>query len=205
MRVAVEGEDEVVALAGRQVEYLQVVLLAQLAELRRRIESRAHDGHRIVQHVEAPRAHGCLRDACRLAVRADIEGDVAVEGIVHADIAIHVACVRKDEVLDVALLHVHAAVLEVDHALVGADVDPLLRGIGRARDVAAAVLVGDLAIADDLERLRAHDLVFAAESGNRLVQDIQFGGLRMADLDGACCQRATQKQSCPALHLDSPF
>jgi hypothetical protein len=127
----------------------------------------------------------CGRSSCRLWLRRsglrigqesapDVVGDIAVECLVGSIEPKLPGGRRKDEIHFQPLLHPRAPVLEINRAPVLEGLLPLLRRRRIAGNVAAAVEIGQLAVADDLQRLERHHAVAPAKCLRAARHQLQF-------------------------------
>ena len=159
----------------------QVRLCSQVRQPAGRIERRPHDGDRVRQHLYAPLANrrgprGLWLRRSRLRSReespTDVVGHLAVERLIGAIEPELPSRGGEDEIHFQTLLDARAPVLEIDRPRVLEHLLPFLRCGRVPGDVAAAVEVRQLAIANDLKCLERHQAVTPAE---------RVGGLRHAD------------------------
>ena len=85
-------------------------LLAEVGHLRRRIERRAHDGDRMMQHLDPPIAGRGFARPRRVAVLPDVVRDVAIEPLV---LPLHRGA-REQELRGPELLHARPSVGQID-------------------------------------------------------------------------------------------
>ena len=138
-----------------------------------RIEGGADESHRIVQGPHAPHVHAVQLVYIVLpaeypvrATRSDVIGNVAVQDLVQ-QVKIVAAGNRKGKQVIAPLELLIAAMLQVKHApqIVGGFV--FERRFGIARDVAGAVHIGILAVADECDVAHRFDAIAPAERGCR--------------------------------------
>ena len=192
----VHGKCERVAFANCDVDKLETSLRAQIRELARGIESRAHDRDWMREKLDAALPGG--RRARRLWLRraglwrrqesaADVVRNIAVERLAAAIESQLPRGRRKREVHLHPLLDARAAVLQIDDPSVVKNLLPLLRRRGIAGDISAAVHVCQLAKSDDLQGLERHHAVAPAQRLGRARHKLQFGTRALAgDTDGQC-------------------
>ncbi len=183
IRCPIHSERQRVSLPHRDVDKLLVSLFAQVRQLARGIEGRAHDRDRMGKQFHSALPGG--RNPRRLRLRssglgsrqessADVVGDVTVQRLVCPIQPELPHCRCKHEIHLQALLDARAPVLEIDHSPVLERLLPFLGCRGIAGDVPAAIEIRQLPVADDLQGLECHDALAAAKRLRRPRYQLKF-------------------------------
>src|SRR5204863_2545073 len=113
MGLTIESHRQLIALCGREIHHLPAAVFAEVRESCPRLPRGADNRYRIAEHFNAACTDRRICRANRPAIRAGVECDVVIQELAHTSVTIHVSRVRKNEILNEALLEVHPPVLEI--------------------------------------------------------------------------------------------